>query len=70
MGPSAPTDNDHQHQLTLADIRCISVIRYPHLDFSESSMSTEEMEMVTQAMQSQPITPTEQAACCLTQHNL
>ena len=24
MEPSAPSDNDHQHQLTLADVRCIS----------------------------------------------
>ena len=61
MEPSAIPDADHQHQLSLADIRCISAIRYPQLDFSESSLSTEEMEMVIQAIQSQAITPAEQA---------
>jgi len=59
--PSAIPDADHQHQLSLANIRCISAIRYPHLDFSESSLSTEEMEMVMQAIQSQAVTPAEQA---------
>jgi len=61
MEPSAVPDADHQHQLSLADIHCISAIHYPHLDFSESSLSTEEMEMVIQAIQSQAITPVEQA---------
>jgi len=61
MEPSAIPDADHQHQLSLADICCISAIRYPHLDFSESSLSTEEMEMVIQAIQCQAITPAEQA---------
>jgi len=46
MEPSAVPDVDHQHQLSLADVCCISAICYPHLDFSESSLSTEEMEMV------------------------
>jgi len=57
MEPSAVQDVDHQHQLSLADVRGISAIRYPHLDFSESSLYTEEMEMmVAQAIQSQAIT--------------
>ena len=61
MEPSAFHDVDHHHQLSLAGARCISAICYPHLDFSESSLSTEEMEMVTQAIQSQAVTPAEQA---------
>jgi len=61
MEPSAVPDNDHQHQLSLADVHSMSAIHYPHLDFSESSLSTKEMEMVTQAIQSQAITPAEQA---------
>jgi len=61
MEPSAVHDVDHQHQLLLADVRSISAIRYPHLHFSESSISTEEMEMVMHAIQSQAITPAEQA---------
>jgi len=61
MEPSSPSDNDHQHQLALADVQCISAVPYPHLDFSESSISTEEMKMVIHAMESQAITPAEQA---------
>jgi len=61
MEPSAVPDVDHQHQLSLADVCCISAICYPHLDFSKSSLSTEEMEMVIQAIQSQAITLAEQA---------
>jgi len=61
MEPSAVPDVDHHHQLSLADVCCISSIRYPHLDFSKSSLYTEEMEMVIQAIQSQAITPAEQA---------
>jgi len=70
MEPSAIPDADHQHQLSLADIRCISAIRYPHLDFSESSLPTEEMEMVIQAIQSQAITPAEQAIGRFTRRKL
>jgi len=70
MEPSAIPDADHQHQLLLADIRCISAIRYPHLDFSESSLSTKEMEMVIQAIQSQAITPVEQAIGRFTRRKL
>jgi len=70
MEPSAVPDVDHQHQLSLDDMRSISAIRYPHLDFSESSLSTEEMEMVMQAIQSQAITPAEQAVGRFTRHKL
>jgi len=70
MEPSAVPDVDHQHQLSLADVRCISAIRYPHLDFSESSLSTKEMEMVIQAIQSQAITPVEQAIGRFTKRKL
>jgi len=41
MEPSAVPGVDHQHQLSLADVCCISATRYPHLDFSESSLSIE-----------------------------
>jgi len=34
MKSSAVPDVDHHHQLTLADVCCISAICYPHLDFS------------------------------------
>jgi len=70
MEPSAIPDADHQHQLLLADICCISEVRYPHLGFSESSLSTEEMEMVIQAIQSQAITPAEQVMGRFTRHKL
>jgi len=70
MEPSVVPDVDHQHQLLLADVRCISAIRYPHLDFSESSLSTEEMETVMQAIQSQAITPAEQAIGRFTRRKL
>ena len=70
MEPSAVPDIDHHHQLALADVRCISAIRYPHLDFSESSLSTEEIEMVAQAIQSQAITPAEQAIGRFTRRKL
>ena len=70
MEPSAVPDVEHQHQLLLADVCCISAIRYPHLDFSESSISTKEMEMVIQAIQSQAITPAEQAIGRFTRHTL
>jgi len=72
MEPSAVHDVDHQHQLSLADVRNISAIRYPHFDFSESSISTEEMEMVMlmQAIQSQAITPAEQAVGQFTRRKL
>jgi len=70
MEPSAVPDVEHQHQLSLADVCCISAIRYPHLDFSESSISTEEMEMVIQAIQSQAITPAEQAIGRFTRRKL
>jgi len=70
MDPSAIPDADHQHQLSLADIRCISAVRYPHLDFSESSLSTEEIEMVVQAIQSQAITPAEQSIGRFTRRKL
>jgi len=72
MEPSAIPDADHQHQLSLADIRCISAIRYPHLDFSESSLSTEEMEMVVlvQAIQSPAITPAEEVIGRFTRRKL
>jgi len=70
MEPSAVHDVDHQHQLALADVRSISAIPYPHLNFSESSISTEEMEMVMQAIQSQAITPAEQAIGRFTKHKL
>jgi len=61
MEPSDVPDADHQHQLTFADVPCISAICYPHLDFSASSILTEETEMVTHATQSQAIAPAEQA---------
>ena len=70
MEPSAVPDVDHHHQLTLADVRCISIICYPHLDFSESSISTEEMEMVIQAIQLQAIAPAEQAIGRFTRRKL
>jgi len=70
MEPSAVPDVDHHHQLTLADVCCISAIRYPHLDSSESSLSTEEVEMVVQAIQSQAITPAEQAIGRFTRRKL
>jgi len=70
MEPSAVPDVDHHHQLLLADVRCISAIRYTRLDFSESSLSTEEMEMVIQAIQSQAITPADQAIGSLTRRKL
>jgi len=70
MEPSAVPDVDHHHQLTLAGVHCISAIRYPHLYFSESSLSTEEMEMVIQAIQSQAITPAEQAIGRFTRRKL
>jgi len=70
MDPSDVPDADHHHQLTLADIRSISAVRYPHLDFSEASISTEEMEMVVQAIQSQAITPAEQAIGRFTRRKL
>jgi len=70
MEPSAVHDVDHQHQLLLADVHSISAICYPHLDFSESSISTKEMEMVTQAIQSQAITPAEQAVGRFTRRKL
>jgi len=70
MEPSAVPDVDHHPQLALADVRCISAIRYPHLDFSESSLSTEEMEMVIQAIQFQAITPAEQAIGRFTRRKL
>jgi len=70
MEPSAVPDVDHHHQLLLANVRCISAICYPHLDFSESSLSTEEMEMVIQAVQSQAITPAEQAIGRFTRRKL
>jgi len=61
MEPSAVPDTDHHQQLSLADVCCISAICYPHFGFSEPSLSTEEMEMVTQAIQSQAVAPAEQA---------
>jgi len=70
MEPSAVHDVNHQHQLSLADVRSISAIRYPHLDFSESSISTEEMEMVMQVIQSQAITPAEQSVGRFTRRKL
>ena len=70
MEPSAVHDVDHHHQLLLADVHCISAIHYPHLDFSESSLSTKEMEMVIQAIQSQDITPAEQAIGRFTRRKL
>jgi len=70
MDPSDVQDVDHHHQLTLANIHSISAVRYPHLDFSESSISTEEMEMVVQAIQLQAITPAEQAIGCFARHKL
>jgi len=70
MEPSAVPDIDHPHQLSLADVRCISAICYPHLDFSESSLSLEEMEMVIHAIQSQAITPAEQAIGRFTRRKL
>jgi len=70
MDPSDVPDADHHHQLTLADVRSISVVRYPHLDFSEASISTKEMEMVVQAIQSQAITPAEQAIGRFTRRKL
>jgi len=57
MDPSAVQDADHHHQLTLADIWSISAVCYPHLDFSESSLSTEEMEMVAQAISCRQLLP-------------
>jgi len=70
MEPSAVPDVDHQHQLLLADARSISAIRYPHLNFSESLLSTEEIEMVVQAIQSQAITLAEQAIGRFTRRKL
>ena len=52
MDPNAVIDSEHQHQLSLADVRSISAIWCPHLDFSESSITTEEMEMAILAIKS------------------
>jgi len=70
MEPSAVPDVDNHHQLTIADVCCISAIHYPHLDVSESSLSTEELEMVIRAIQSQAITPAEQAIGRFTRQKL
>lgn len=70
MQPGTLQDNDHQHQLTVADVRSIAAVRYPHLDFSEASISTNEMEMAIKAIQSQAITPVEQALGRFTCHKL
>jgi len=71
MEPSAIPDADHQHQLSLTDVRCISAVRYPHLDSpSPHSPPMKEMEMVMQAIQSQAITPAEQAVGRFTRRKL
>lgn len=70
MQPSAILDNDHQHQLAVADVHSISAVRYLHLNFSEASKSTEEMEMAIQAIQSQAITSADQALGHFTCHKL
>ena len=68
--PDLPTDIDHNHSLAVSDVRAIAAVRYPDLDFSEASVSTAEIDMVVHAIQSQAITPAEQALGRFTRRKL
>ena len=63
-------DDDHVPSLTVADVRAIAALRYPDVDFSEHSVTTEQVGILLQAIQSQAITPAEQALGRFTRRKL
>ena len=66
--PNEPDDEDHVHSLTVADIRNIAAIKYPDIDFDQ--ISTEQIGVVVNAIQSHSITPEEQALGSFTRRKL
>ena len=71
FNPSDPDDSqDHVPTLSIPDIRAIAAIRHPGIDFSETSISTEEVGVVINAITSHAITPEEQALGRFTRRKL
>jgi hypothetical protein len=68
--PNDPADDDCTPTLTVADVRHIAAIRHPDLDFSEQSISAAEIQVIIHAIQSQAITPAEQALGRFTRRKL
>ena len=68
--PDQPDDEDHTPTLSVADVRAIAQVRYPDVDFSETSISSDEIEIVIGAIQSQSVTPAEQAMGRFTRRKL
>ena len=57
--PMDINDEDHMHQLTIEDICHIAAIWHPNINFSEDSISTEEVNLAIQAISSSAITDEE-----------
>jgi hypothetical protein len=57
--PDAPTDEAHVAQLSLEDIRSIAAIKFPDVDFFDPSVTTDEIAVHVNAIQSHSMTPEE-----------
>ena len=68
--PDAPEYAAPVAQLSLEDIRAIAAIRFPDIDFTDPSVSTEEIGVHINAIQSKSLTPEEEALGHFTRRKL
>ena len=54
--PYHQTEDEHIHSLSIRDLQSIASINYPDQDFSENSISTEEIQVAIHAISSTTIT--------------
>ena len=59
--PDEPEDAEHVAQILLEDIHAIAAIHFPNVDFYDPSVSTNEIAVHINAIQSQSLTPEEEA---------
>ena len=62
--------DDHVPTISVADVRAIAAIRHPDLDFSEESISTEDIRTVVNAISSNTMTDDEQNIGSFTRRKL
>ena len=52
-------DDEHEHQLSIEDIRNIAAVRHPDISFDQIDLTTDEARFATNAISSQAITAEE-----------
>ena len=69
FSPAAPPE-EHVHQLSVDDMRSISSLLHPDLDFSESNVRLEPLRMAVDAIRSSATTAAEQSLSSFTRRKL